>query len=56
MAYDDFWADRIRITLKEKRGKSNEKRIMGALAFTVDDKMCVGIVKGKIMARIYPNE
>jgi hypothetical protein len=32
------------------------KKNDGGLTFMVDDKMCVGIMKGKIMARIYPNK
>ena len=54
MSYDELLADRIRNTLKEKRVQSTEKKMMGGLCFMVDDKMCVGIVKNELMARIDP--
>jgi TfoX/Sxy family transcriptional regulator of competence genes len=54
MAYDDFLADRIRQVLKEKNIEFKEKAMMGGLTFMVNDKMCVGIVGDKLMARIDP--
>ena len=33
-----------------------EKKMMGGLTFMVDEKMCVGIVKDDLMARIAPEE
>ena len=54
MAYDEFLADRIRAVLKEKGITSEEKKMMGGLAFMVNDKMCVGIIKNGLMARIDP--
>jgi len=54
MPYDELLADRIRNTLKEKRVATTEKKMMGGLCFMVDDKMCVGIVKNELMARIDP--
>ena len=54
MAYDEHLAERITWILKEK-GVSNEaKKMMGGLAFMVDNKMCVGIAKNNLMARIDP--
>lgn len=55
MAYDEFLADRIRNILKEKRVSFEEKKMMGGLTFMIDYKMCVGIVKNDLMARIDPN-
>lgn len=52
--YNEFLADRIRIVLKEKNVHFAEKKMMGGLAFMVDDKMCVGIIKEDLMARIDP--
>jgi TfoX/Sxy family transcriptional regulator of competence genes len=52
MAYDENLADRIRMTLHEKGIKFQEKKMMGGLTFMVQDKMCVGIVKNDLMARI----
>ena len=54
MAYDEFLADRIRNVLKEKGVSFEEKKMMGGLCYLVDDKMCVGIVKNDLMARIDP--
>ncbi|MFC2124191.1 TfoX/Sxy family protein [Bacteroidota bacterium] len=54
MAYDKFLADRIRNLLKEKRIGFEEREMMGGLCYMVNDKMCVGIVKNDLMARIDP--
>jgi TfoX/Sxy family transcriptional regulator of competence genes len=54
MAYDEFLADRIRERLRKY--KVEEKKMMGGLCFMVNDKMCVGIVKNELMARIHPDE
>jgi TfoX/Sxy family transcriptional regulator of competence genes len=54
MAFDEFLADRIRVVLKEKKARFTEKQMMGGLAFMVNDKMCVGIIKNNMMARIDP--
>jgi hypothetical protein len=55
MAYNEFLADRIRIILKEKKVNYLEKKMMGGLAIMVDNKMCVGIIKEDMMARIDPD-
>ena len=52
MAYDELLADRIRLALDEKKVESRELKMMGGLCFMVDEKMCVGIVKNMLMARI----
>ncbi len=52
MAYDENLADRIRMNLHEKGVNFQEKKMMGGLTFMVQDKMCVGIVKNDLMARI----
>lgn len=54
MAYDEYLAERVRQVLQEKHIVSEEKKMMGGLCFMVDDKMCVGIVANKLMARINP--
>ena len=54
MAYDEFLADRIRHCFKENSAVFEEKKMMGGLCFIVDDKMCIGIVKDELMARIDP--
>jgi hypothetical protein len=55
MAYNEFLADRIRIALKQKNLLFNEKKMMGGLVFMIDDKMCLGVIKDDLMARIDPS-
>lgn len=54
MAYNEFLADRIRNTLDARKVHYEEKKMMGGLAFMVDDKMCVGVNADRLMARIDP--
>lgn len=54
MAYDEYLAERIAQTLKEKNTKFKEMKMMGGIAFMVNDKMCVGIINSDLMARIDP--
>lgn len=54
MAYNEFLADRIRGSLKGLNATFYEKKMFGGLTFMVDDKMCVGIIKDNMMARIDP--
>jgi TfoX/Sxy family transcriptional regulator of competence genes len=55
MAYDLYLADRIKAMLKENKVAFEEKKMMGGLCFMVNDKMCVGIIKNDLMARIDPD-
>ena len=55
MAYDEHLAERVKKVLKEKRVRYEEKRMMGGLCIMVKDKMCMGIEKHKLMARIGPD-
>jgi TfoX/Sxy family transcriptional regulator of competence genes len=55
MAYDEKLADRIREFLVELP-VVDEKQMMGGLAFMVNNKMCVGVIKGEMMARIDPEK
>jgi hypothetical protein len=52
MAYDELLADRIRNTLADKKVDAREMKMMGGLCFMVDEKMCIGIIKNNLMARI----
>ena len=54
MAYDEFLADRIRISLKGKNVFYTEKKMMGGLSFMVDNKMCIGVVKQNLAIRLDP--
>lgn len=55
MAYNEFLGDRIRLILMDKKANFFEKRMFGGLCFMVEDKMCLGIVKDEVMARIGPD-
>lgn len=54
MAYDEQLAERIRRSFGRKSVPFEEKRMMGGLCFMVDSKMCVGVDKDRLMARIDP--
>ena len=54
MAYNEFLSDRIRLVLKEKNVRSEERKMMGGICFMVDDKMCIGVQEDNLMARIDP--
>ncbi len=55
MAYDEYLAERIRRHLNEAKVVFKEKKMMGGLTFMIDGKMCIGIVKENLMARIGPD-
>lgn len=58
MAYDEYFGERIRQILTEKRVLFEDRKMMGGLVFKVDDKMLCGIHYDKkhgdnlLMARI----
>jgi TfoX/Sxy family transcriptional regulator of competence genes len=54
MAYDEFLADRVRMSLKDQNSSFSEKKMFGGLCFMVDEKMCMGITQHDLMARIDP--
>lgn len=54
MAYGEYLEERISRILNEKHVDFYPKKMMGGLCFMVDDKMCLGIVKNEMMARIAP--
>lgn len=54
MAYDEQLATRIRDCFAQRKVKFTEKRMMGGLCFLVDDKMCVGVEKERLMVRLDP--
>lgn len=54
MAYDEHLAARIRDGFGKIQVQFEEKRMMGGLCFMVDGKMCVGVEKNRLMARIDP--
>ena len=52
MTYNEHLADRIYRILTDKKVDFYEKKMFGGLCFMVNDKMCIGIVKNELMARI----
>ena len=54
MAYDEQLAERIRDNFLKSKVRFEEKRMMGGLCFLVNGKMCVGVEKTRLMARIDP--
>lgn len=55
MAYDELLEKRIRSAFDSKRIQYEAKRMMGGLCFMVTGKMCVGVEKNRLMARIGPD-
>jgi hypothetical protein len=53
MAFDEGLAVRIREHLEDVRGIT-EKKMFGGLAFLLEGKMCCGIMKDALLARVDP--
>src|SRR3989338_4021991 len=54
MAYSEELAERERFALVDNN-TVEEKKMMGGLTFMVNGKMCVGVLKDELMARIGPD-
>jgi len=54
MAINQFLADRISQFFNDKSVAFRTIKMMGGMCFMVDEKMCVGVVKEEVMARIDP--
>ncbi len=54
MAYDTGLAERIRAVVRGRKGVS-EKEMFGGIAFLLDGKMFIGIVKNDLMVRVGPD-
>ena len=52
MAYDTYLEERIDLQLKNLQTNFRKMKMMGGLCYMVDEKMCFGIVKNTLMARI----
>lgn len=52
MAYDEYLGERIANYLISKKIPFEAKKMMGGLCIMVDDKMCVGVIKNDLMARV----
>lgn len=56
MAYDENLGARIQQIFHSKKITVTEKLMFGGVAFMLDDKMCVGVVKDDLMVRVHPDE
>lgn len=56
MAYDEFLAERIQQKLEERHIVFEAKKMFGGICYLVDDKMCLGIIKEKMMVRLEPEK
>ncbi len=54
MACNEHLAERVHQSLKRQGADFEEKKMFGGICFMVDDKMCVGVVKDNLMARLGP--
>lgn len=54
MAFDEALADRVRSHIGRIHKSVEEKRMFGGLCFMVDNKMCVGVEKERLMVRLDP--
>lgn len=54
MAYNEKLADRVREIISLTHKNVEEKKMFGGLCFMVNDKMCVGVEKERIMVRLDP--
>ncbi len=54
MSYNEKIADRTREIISLAHKNVEEKKMFGGLCFMVNDKMCVGVEKDRLMVRLDP--
>ena len=54
MAYNQILADRVRAIIAVTHQITEEKQMFGGLCFMVNQKMCVGVEKERLMVRLNP--
>ena len=54
MAYNEKLADRTREIITQTHRDVEEKKMFGGLCFMVNDKMCIGVEKERLMVRLDP--
>ena len=54
MSYNEKLADRTREIISLTHKITEEKKMFGGLCFMVNDKMCVGVEKERLMVRFDP--
>jgi len=52
MSYDLHLSERIELILKQKKIHFVSKKMFGGICYMVDDKMCLGVHKDSVMARV----
>lgn len=55
MAYNEDLANKTREIIALYHKKVEEKKMFGGLCFMVNDKMCVGVEKDRMMVRLDPD-
>ncbi len=55
MAFDERLADRIRDSLRRRKGLV-EKKMFGGVAFLLNGNMCVGVHHNELIVRLAPEE
>lgn len=55
MAYNENLANRCREIIAQSQDNVEEKKMFGGLCFMVNDKMCLGVMKDKLMLRLNPD-
>src|SRR6186713_1869237 len=56
MAYNEKLADMTRELIAQTHKNVEEKAMFGGLCFMVNDKMCVGVEKERLMVRMDPEK
>ena len=56
MAYNEKLADRVREIIAITHKNVEEKAMFGGLCFMVNNKMCVGVEKDRMMVRLDPEK
>ena len=56
MAYNEKLADRTRALIAITHKNVTEKKMFGGLCFMVNDKMCIGVEKDRLMVRLDPEK
>jgi len=56
MSYNESLANRTREIISLTHENVEEKKMFGGLCFMVNDKMCVGVEKERLMVRLHPEK
>ena len=54
MAYNEKLAERTKAIISKDEKNIDEKKMFGGLCFMVNDKMCIGVEKERLMIRLDP--